>query len=84
MGGQSLTPSEKGFGILNSVGAILFAYSFSMILIEIQVRATSGDRQTWLCLRRAVAVQCLPAPEWGMNSRALTHCPSRRPPRRTR
>ncbi|KAL6767998.1 hypothetical protein ACKKBF_B37390 [Auxenochlorella protothecoides x Auxenochlorella symbiontica] len=36
VGGQSLTPSEKGFGILNSVGAILFAYSFSMILIEIQ------------------------------------------------
>ena len=32
-----MTKSEKVFGIFNSLGAILFAYSFSMILPEIQV-----------------------------------------------
>lgn len=31
-----LTTSEKTFGVFNSLGAILFAYSFSMILPEIQ------------------------------------------------
>lgn len=31
-----MTKSEKVFGIFNSLGAILFAYSFSMILPEIQ------------------------------------------------
>ena len=38
VGGMDLSPSDKAFGILNAIGAILFAYSFSMILIEIQVR----------------------------------------------
>lgn len=39
VGGQSLSPSPKAFGVLNALGSVLFAYAFSMILIEIQVRA---------------------------------------------
>lgn len=37
MGGQPLEPAAKAFGVLNALGSIVFAYSFSMILIEIQV-----------------------------------------------
>ncbi|GAB4815312.1 hypothetical protein N2152v2_002358 [Parachlorella kessleri] len=33
---SGLSTSDKTFGIMNSIGAILFAYSFSMILPEIQ------------------------------------------------
>lgn len=44
VGGDSLTPAQKGFGILNAIGAILFAYSFSMILIEIQDTIKSAPK----------------------------------------
>lgn len=37
VGGKNFPPVQKGFGVLNSMGSVLFAYSFSMILIEIQV-----------------------------------------------
>ncbi|KAL6766799.1 hypothetical protein ACKKBG_A37395 [Auxenochlorella protothecoides x Auxenochlorella symbiontica] len=36
VGGQPLEPAAKAFGVLNALGSIVFAYSFSMILIEIQ------------------------------------------------
>lgn len=38
VGGKSLSAEAKSFDVLNSAGSILFAYSFSMILVEIQVR----------------------------------------------
>ena len=36
VGGQSSTPANKAFNILNSLGAIGFAFNFSLILPEIQ------------------------------------------------
>ncbi|KAK2076243.1 hypothetical protein QBZ16_001175 [Prototheca wickerhamii] len=36
VGGQSLPPADKAFGVLNSTGSVLYAFAFTMILIEIQ------------------------------------------------
>lgn len=44
-GGQDLAPADKAFGVLNAIGSILFAYSFSMILIEIQDTLKPNDTE---------------------------------------
>lgn len=36
MGGISTDPANKAFGILNALGSVAFAYTFSLILVEIQ------------------------------------------------
>jgi hypothetical protein len=35
--GRKLEPRVKAFGVFNALGAIAFAYSFSAVLLEVQV-----------------------------------------------
>ena len=37
-GRDDVTTAEKAFGVLNSIGALAFAFNFSALLPEIQVR----------------------------------------------
>lgn len=41
VGGRSdVSPAEKAFGVMNCIGALAFAFNFSVMLPEIQVRPT--------------------------------------------
>lgn len=38
IGGRAAPPRQKVLGVFNGLGAIAFAYSFSAVLLEVQVR----------------------------------------------
>lgn len=45
VGGRSASAADKTFGMFNALGAIVFAFSFAMVLIEIQVIIVVSQRQ---------------------------------------
>lgn len=42
--GRSASAADKTFGMFNALGAIVFAFSFSFVLIEIQVSGLHMER----------------------------------------
>ena len=37
IGGQTASAADKAFGMFNALGAIVFAFSFAFLLLEIEV-----------------------------------------------
>lgn len=56
LGGIPADPATKVFNVCNSLGSVLFAFSFSQILIEIQVRDSTESKH-----RAAQALNSSPA-----------------------
>lgn len=82
--GRSLPLPEKTFGAFNSLGAIAFAYSFSAVLLEVQVCFGAALRVLYrVCCVWACIVWCLCActclrcrrREWTAAAAADTQCP---------
>jgi len=62
--GAMATTADKTWNVLNGLGSMAFAYSFSFVLVEIQVRS---DWVAWLL--RTFLPWCL----WRFGSAQLVH-----------